>query len=230
MGTIMRAIFESLFEICYLVSVITIGILMVKKCKGVTQYLWFGVMAIILGCGDAFHLVPRIIGLCTTGLSDFTYSLGIGKLITSVTMTVFYVILYRVYEMRYEKDNKTLRIVICVLALIRIILCFFPQNRWTDADSPVSWGIIRNIPFVILGAIIVIIYFKTAKEKSDKAYKLMYLAITLSFLFYIPVVLWAHVHPMIGMLMLPKTCMYFWIVMMGFKDMRKTLGLEKKNK
>lgn len=41
--------------------------------------------------------------------------------------------------------------------------------------------------------------------------------------FYIPVVLWADVSPMIGMLMLPKTCMYVWIVIMGYKVAKSKL-------
>lgn len=35
------------------------------------------------------------------------------------------------------------------------------------------------------------------------------------------VVLWADVHPMIGMFMLPKTCMYIWIVCMGYMESRR---------
>lgn len=31
----------------------------------------------ILGCGDAFHLVSREIALCTTGLENYTEALGI---------------------------------------------------------------------------------------------------------------------------------------------------------
>ena len=42
----------------------------------------------------------------------------------------------------------------------------------------------------------------------------MWLAILLSFLFYFPVVLWADVLPIIGMMMLPKTCMYIWMLCM----------------
>ena len=61
----MRTIFETAFDVVYLVSVIIIGILMVKKSKGDKQYLLFGLMAIVLGSGDAFHLVPRAIALCT---------------------------------------------------------------------------------------------------------------------------------------------------------------------
>ena len=42
----------------------------------------------------------------------------------------------------------------------------------------------------------------------------------LSFVFYIPVVLFAEAFPMIGMLMIPKTCAYAWTVLIGFNSMR----------
>lgn len=45
----MRTIFETAFDVVYLVSVIIIGIMMVKKAKGDKQYLLFGLMAIVLG-------------------------------------------------------------------------------------------------------------------------------------------------------------------------------------
>ena len=59
-------------------------------------------MAVVLGAGDSFHLVPRALALCTTGLENYTVPLGLGKWITSVTMTVFYVLLYYVWRKRYQ--------------------------------------------------------------------------------------------------------------------------------
>ena len=94
----MQAIMETSFDVVYLISVITIGILMVAKAKGNKEYTLFGIMAITLGAGDAFHLVPRAVALCTTGLENFTVALGIGKFITSITMTVFYILLYYVWR------------------------------------------------------------------------------------------------------------------------------------
>ena len=82
----------------YLVTVVTLGILMIRGSRGRRQYLLFGVMAVTLGCGDAFHLIPRAVALCTTGLANYTAALGVGKLITSVTMTLFYVLLYYVWR------------------------------------------------------------------------------------------------------------------------------------
>ena len=98
----MQAIVETLFDTVYLFSVITIGILMIRKSKGNRQFTMFGIMAVLLGSGDAFHLVPRAVALCTTGLENFTVQLGLGKWITSITMTIFYVVLYHIWRERYQ--------------------------------------------------------------------------------------------------------------------------------
>ena len=90
----MQAIVETLFDTVYLISVITIGILMIRKSKGNRQFTMFGIMAVLLGSGDAFHLVPRALALCTTGLENFTVPLGLGKWITSVTMTVLFTLYF----------------------------------------------------------------------------------------------------------------------------------------
>ncbi|MBD5540626.1 MAG: hypothetical protein HDR00_05445 [Lachnospiraceae bacterium] len=220
----MRAIMETLFDIVYLILVITTGLRMMNKGRKEKQYFLFGVMAVILGTGDAFHLLPRAYALCTTGLENFTAALGVGKLVTSVTMTVFYVLLYYVWRIRYHVQSGTgLSICICLLAVSRIALCLFPQNKWTSADAPLSWGIYRNIPFVLLGALIIVLFYKKAHETNDRAFRFMWLAIVLSFGFYIPVVLFADAVPMIGMLMIPKTCAYVWAVLMGYYDMKRNL-------
>lgn len=49
----------------------------------------------------------------------------------------------------------------------------------------------------------------------------MWLTIVLSFGFYIPVVLWADAVPLIGMLMIPKTCAYVWTVLIGYSAMKQ---------
>ncbi|MDE7331954.1 MAG: hypothetical protein K2O16_06875 [Lachnospiraceae bacterium] len=218
----MQAIVETVFDTVYLVSVITIGIIMIVKSGGRRQYRLFGIMAVVLGAGDSFHLVPRALALCTTGLENFTGALGIGKFITSITMTVFYVILYYVWRVRYEvKGQGGITAVVYLLSAMRIILCLFPQNKWLEADAPLSWGIYRNIPFALLGLVIIVLYYKCARERGDNAFKHMWLTIVLSFGFYIPVVLWADAIPMIGMLMIPKTCAYVWTVLIGFLAMRR---------
>ena len=218
----MQAIMETLFDAVYLTTVITLGILMIAKSKGNKQYLLFGIMAVVLGLGDSFHLVPRAVALCTTGLENYVVPLGIGKFITSITMTFFYILLYYVWRIRYNVQGKTwLTISFYLLAAARIVLCLFPQNAWTSADAPLSWGIYRNIPFALIGLLIIVLFYQSAKKAKDASFRFMWLTIVLSFGFYIPVVLWADVNPLIGMLMIPKTCAYVWTVLIGYLDMKK---------
>lgn len=218
----MQAIGETLFDVVYLISVITIGILMIRDSKGNRQFRLFGWMAVVLGAGDAFHLVPRALALCTTGLENYTVPLGLGKWITSVTMTIFYVLLYYVWRQRYKVQGKAgLTAIVYILAGMRILLCMMPQNQWLSAEAPLSWGIYRNIPFALLGLVIIVLFYRSAKIHEDKAFRRMWLTIVLSFAFYIPVVLWADAIPMIGMLMIPKTCAYVWTVLIGYFAMKR---------
>jgi hypothetical protein len=220
----MQAIMETSFDVVYLTTVVTLGILMIKNAKGNRQYTLFGIMAVVLGAGDSFHLVPRAIALCTTGLENYTVPLGIGKFITSITMTIFYILLYYVWRKRYNISGKqSITIAVYLLAAMRIILCLFPQNAWTSTNAPLSWGIYRNIPFALMGLLIIVLFYKSTKEHNDKSFRFMWFTIVLSFAFYIPVVLWADVYPLIGMLMIPKTCAYVWTVWIGYSDMRRSL-------
>ena len=218
----MQAIVETVFDAVYLITVITLGIRMARGCKGNAQFRLFGCMAIVLGAGDAFHLVPRALALCTTGLENFTTALGAGKWITSVTMTVFYVLLYHVWRRRYQvQGRQTLTAAVYALAAVRILLCMMPQNDWLSASAPLSWGIYRNIPFALLGALVIVLFYQSARAHQDAAFRSMWLTIVLSFAFYIPVVLFADAVPLIGMLMIPKTCAYVWTVLIGYRAMQK---------
>lgn len=205
----MQAIMETLFDILYLSTVITLGFIMIRKSGNNKQYKLFGFMAVLLGFGDAFHLIPRAYALLTTGLEANAAALGIGKLITSITMTIFYVLLYIIWKIRYSiTERKTLTFIIYSLAAVRIALCLFPQNEWVNYYAPVSWGIYRNIPFTIIGLIIIWLFYTEVNKHNDKSFGFMALAIALSFGFYIPVVLWGDTISWIGMLMIPKTLAY----------------------
>ena len=218
----MQAIIETLFDLVYLITVITVGIRMIRSSKSGSQFRLFGWMAVVLGAGDSFHLVPRALALCTTGLENYVVPLGLGKWITSVTMTLFYVLLYYVWRKRYQiQGQKSVTLAVYLLSAARVVLCMMPQNKWLEAQSPLSWGIYRNIPFALLGLLIIVLFYRSAKEKNDTAFRWMWLTIVLSFGFYIPVVLWADTIPMIGMLMIPKTCAYVWTVLIGYAAMKK---------
>ena len=112
------------------------------------------------------------------------------------------------------------------LSAVRIVLCMMPQNQWLTNKTPLALGILRNIPFALLGLLVILLFYHSAKEQSDRAVRWRWLTIVLSFGFYIPVVLWAEVNPLIGMLMIPKTCAYVWTVLIGYNAMKAEGGAE----
>lgn len=226
----MQAIFETCFDVVYLIGVITAGIIMLTKGGGNSLVKKFGIMSVVLGAGDAFHLVPRMYALWTTGLEANAAALGIGKLITSITMTVFYLILYYIWRGHYQiQEKKALSITIWCLTLVRILLCLLPQNEWLSANPPLLYGIVRNIPFAAMGILIIVIFEQERRRTKDTVFRFLPIAVLLSFGFYIPVVLFSAAVPMLGMLMIPKTLAYVWVVSMGWMLYKKDSQKNRKN-
>ena len=208
---------ESSFDILYLLFAIVSGCVMLYRVKDKTEKL-MGLSALILGCGDALHLVPRVLNYFSD--ADLTAALGAGKLVTSVTMTVFYLLLYYVWLGHYkEQEKRGVTAFLWILCAVRIVLCLFPQNGWFSNSSDMTWGIIRNIPFVLLGAAVCGLYCR--KRKEDRIFRPVWLYILLSFLFYIPVAVGAGLVPMLGMLMLPKTVCYILMIIVFLRSVIK---------
>lgn len=202
---------ESLFDLTYLMLVIGMGVrLLLEKNKNAKL---FGIMAVLLGAGDAFHLLPRVIShLSPGGFEAHALALSYGKMVTGITMTIFYVLYYFYYrEITKDSDNKK-KWIILLLAAVRIVLVLLPQNNWGSGGS-YTMGIVRNIPFLIMGILLMIWSYK---KKYFDGLRYMSLLIFLSFLFYVPVVLWVDKVPALGALMMPKTVAYVFIVVCGF--------------
>lgn len=206
-------IVESLFDVCYLMIVVAFGVrLLLEKKNGAKL---FGIMAIMLGLGDGFHLIPRVIShLSPGGFAAHAAALSWGQFVTSITMTIFYVLYYHYYRMQSNDTDNVKKWLIYGLAISRIGLVLLPQNNWGTADGNYMFGIYRNIPFLIMGILLVVYSFN---KKDLPAFKHMWILISLSFLFYVPVVLFSKTVPAIGALMMPKTVAYLLIVWMGFK-------------
>lgn len=206
-------IFEAVFDVLYLCIAFVLGLVLLLTSSSNEPRMIAGIMSLVLSCGDAFHLVPRICVILKGNEEFFRASLGRGKQITSITMTIFYLLLWQIGKFYLPLSvTNTWTYIIYSLAAIRIILCLFPQNKWKERYAPLDWSIWRNIPFFILGFVIAIFFFIYRNEISGLYWS--YLAIILSFAFYLPVVLWSNQNPKIGMLMLPKTCAYVWILIM----------------
>ncbi len=208
----MQAIMETIFETGYLAFALVSGIFLIAKSKGKLEYIVLAIAILLLGIGDAFHLIPRMIALNTDGLLNHQTALGLGKLVTSVTMTFFYVVMYIFLIVRYKKFPPIwLHIVFGILLIIRILLVSMPQNNWLG-ESPYIWNIVRNIPFVLMGIIFIVMAFLYCKE--DKYFRWMWLLVILSFVFYLITALGASFVSILGLMMLPKTICY--MVIFGF--------------
>lgn len=211
---------ETAFDICYLVCVLCLGGWYITSALAGNKAVVFlyGSMALVLGIGDAFHLIPRIFANLSQDNQKWSPYLGVGKMITSITMTIFYILLFYVWRMVYEELTlpSLLYLIIYLLGALRILLCLMPQNHWIQNKDYGKWPIYRNFPFILLGICIVLLYSYSAYRYQD-GFMFMPVAITLSFLFYIPVTLYSAKTPKVGMLMLPKTVMYIWIVCMGMQ-------------
>ena len=81
-------------------------------------------------------------------------------------------------------------------------------------------GIIRNIPFTVMGLIIILIYYK--KRAEYKEFKHVQINVLLAFVFYLIVVLGTEVVPVLGAFMIPKTVGYILIIVAFAKMIKKS--------
>ncbi len=182
------------------------------------RYRFAFLLTLLLLIGDSFHLIPRIIENLKGRMERQTFYLGLGNIISSITMTVFYNLLMKAgdgMEYHYEAYNLWVEQAILWLTVIRIALLLFPQNRWFSPEGNRKWAIIRNVPFVMIGLLTIVGYIRVINNASNYAvtiYIQVIAAVALSFLTYLPVAICGKEKPKLGMLMIPKTVCYVWIL------------------
>ena len=155
----MPDIMEAIFDAGYLIFDLIAGILFFVFSKGNPLFILYGVLTLTLCGGDAFHLVPRIIRAVHGSSEKIKRQLGIGLQVSSITMTVFYIILLYVWKLTFPELNAP--------ATVEAMI-------WISA-------------------------------------------IIISFGCYLPVTLFSKTKPKVGLLMIPKTCAYMWIIAMGLQ-------------
>jgi hypothetical protein len=208
-------IFEIFFDIGYLVFALAAGcrFLAIAGTSANATIGLFGIMTLALGIGDSFHLIPRISSIWIKNRARTMIAQGFGKFVTSITMTIYYVLLFMVWQ-KLTAQHAELEAAVFILAAVRIAICLLPQNRWLDSAAPHRWAVYRNIPAFALGAIVCAIFVFYPVPIAGMRF--MPLAITLSFVFYVPVIAFAEKRPAVGALMIPKTLCYVWMITMGF--------------
>lgn len=207
---------EVIFDACYLLICLGVGIFLFQTAQFLGLRWAFSMIVFLLLAGDSFHLIPRIFVLLGYNNSKNQRMLGVGKFVASITMSLFYLGLWEIgirYYSLIPGFGMTFFLYSCIA--IRILLCIMPQNEWLNKSPSVTWGIYRNLPFVIAGIQVMLLYLFGAVTKGGNL-SYLWIAIGVSFLCYIPVVLFAQKHPKVGMLMLPKSCAYVAIIIMGY--------------
>ncbi len=194
---------ESAFDALYLTASLSLAAGLLATGRA----LW-GAATTILFVGDALHLIPRIYRFATGRTSAAERA---GKTAASVTMTLFYALLWWRAASLYGFDAVSATAVIA-LSSVRVALCLVPRSF--SADEPSFLPLLRNLPFVALGAVTATQYGMLAT--ATPAALAVALAIAASFAFYLPVAAFAKRKPKIGMLMIPKSCAYLAIAALGF--------------
>lgn len=209
---------EAVFDTCYLLFDLIAGILFFAFSHGSPLFLLYGVLTWTLCFGDAFHLVPRVLRAVKGSNEKIERQLGIGLQISSITMTIFYILLLYIWKQTFYEMTAPvmLEILIWVSAAVRIVVCMLPQNNWCGKEGNRKLSVIRNAVFAVTGICVIVLYVMSGNTYGYHMTR-MAAAIVVSFGCYLPVTLLSKKMPKIGMLMIPKTCAYIWMIVMGLQ-------------
>ena len=214
----MPDVMEAIFDAAYLLFDLVAAILFFTFSKGNVLFILYGILTLTLCGGDAFHLVPRIIRAVHGNNDKIKRQLGIGLQVSSITMTVFYIMLMYIWKLTFPelKMPVIIEAIIWISAIVRIVICIFPQNNWCTDEGNMKLSIIRNAVFAVTGVGVIILYIISGNTYGYHMTR-MVAAIIISFGCYLPVTLFSKTKPKVGLLMIPKTCVYMWIIAMGLQ-------------
>ena len=222
MSETMRQTVEIVFNISYLLVVWSLVFLMAVRQPHVAarqrplaiRLLWaFALLAL----GDTGHVGFRVIAYARGGLETNPALVGIGALSTAVTVTIFYMILVDVWRLRFSRPIGWLGWALLGAGIIRLLVMAFPQNNWEQTVAPYEWSLLRNAFLVIQGVGVMALMLRDAARAHDRTFTWIGIMIACSYLFYAPVILFAASFPILGMLMIPKTCAYVAVAVIAYR-------------
>ncbi|HCD24340.1 MAG TPA: hypothetical protein DEQ72_03330 [Lachnospiraceae bacterium] len=211
-------VMEAIFDAAYLIFDLIAAILFFLFSKGNVLFILYGILTLALCGGDAFHLVPRIKRAVWGSNERIKKQLGIGLQVSSITMTAFYIILMYIWKFTFPeyKVPVIIEAIIWISAIVRMVICLFPQNNWCTEEGNRTLSVIRNAVFAVTGIGVILLYLISGNAYGYHMTR-MVAAILISFGCYIPVTLFSKTKPRVGLLMIPKTCAYMWIIAMGLQ-------------
>jgi hypothetical protein len=213
---------EVVFNITYLVVIWTLVVLMARRLPQVALanqkvakrlMLAFALLAL----GDTGHVGFRVVAYALGGLEAHPGLVGLGALSTAYTVTLFYMLMVDIWRLRYNRALGLVGWSLLAAGGLRLVVMLFPQNQWGQIVAPYDWSLLRNSLLVVQGVGVMILILRDAIRAGDAPFKWIGIMIALSYAFYVPVILWSSQAPMLGMLMIPKTCAYVAIAIIGYK-------------
>ena len=211
-------VMEAIFDAAYLIFDLIAAILFFLFSKGNVLFILYGILTLALCGGDAFHLVPRIKRAVWGSNERIKKQLGIGLQVSSITMTAFYIILMYIWKFTFPeyKVPVIIEAIIWISAIVRMVICLFPQNNWCTEEGNRTLSVIRNAVFAVTGIGVILLYLISGNAYGYHMTR-MVAAILISFGCYIPVTLFSKTKPSLGLLMIPKTSASKSIIAMGLQ-------------
>jgi hypothetical protein len=218
----LRVWVEIAFNISYLVVVWSmVAIMMIRRNQVASvnrvlaqRILWaFALLAL----GDTGHVGFRVIAYLRGGLEANPALVGAGALSTAFTVTLFYMLMVDAWHLRFKKPLGWFGWTLLAAGVVRLIVMLFPQNQWWQVTPPYGWSLLRNGFLVIQGLGVMGLILRDSARTHDRSFTWIGVMIALSYLFYTPVILWVEWVPLLGMLMIPKTCAYLGVAFIAYK-------------
>ncbi|WP_330179791.1 hypothetical protein OHB26_25575 [Nocardia sp. NBC_01503] len=180
----------------------------------------------LLAVGDTAHLTLRAISLTRgPGRGYVTWRgrraglIGLGEMATSITITLFYVLSLDAWRLRFQRSWDRFTGALLGLSVVRLLMLAMPFNRWDRDETPVGWGVDRNIPLLVVGASEIAVLRRDSRRTGDRTFGALANAMAASFACYLPVVLFARRIPQLGLLMIPKTLAYLYMALRVYRDL-----------
>lgn len=230
----LTAIFETVFNVVYLLTVWYLVILMAVKLPGVKEknknvarliLLAF----VLLAAGDTghvgFRVAAHLMGDLNKTVSVFGAPmslLGIGMLTTAYTVTLFYMVFVYVWQERFNQKATWFTWLLLAAGVARLIFMALPANDWGNVVPPQPVSLYRNIFLMVQGVGLIWLILSSAYKAKDKTFKWIGWMVVVSYAFYTPVILFAQQVPAIGMLMIPKTIAYVAIAVIAYIGLWKS--------
>jgi hypothetical protein len=208
-----QVMMEMGFNVIYLIYIICIVSIMAKKYGSLAEEKKKSAKFVLLAfasllIGDIGHVGARLIAFFSGDIDSNYAILGLGSLFEMVGLIFLFMFWTVAWLVEYKHEKTILFYVLIAIGLIGLVIFALPQNDWMGETAPYTWLVIRNIPWLIQGLAVSILLMKGGKEHDDALIKRIGLCIFISFFFYMPVVFFGYLQPMLGMLMIPGTIIY----------------------